>query len=82
MKTVTVARDAGGGKEGILSKQEVKLPLGCALWTALVMLSAIPAWITHVVVCLSAGKWGFLIAGAIAFPIAVVHGWGIWFGWW
>ena len=38
------------------------------------------SWITHVVVCLGAGKWGFLIAGAILFPIAVIHGTGIWFG--
>jgi hypothetical protein len=40
------------------------------------------AWITHVVVCLSDDKWGFLIAGAICFPVAIVHGIGIWFGIW
>jgi len=40
------------------------------------------SWITHVVVCLKACAWGFLIAGAIAFPIACVHGTGIWFGLW
>jgi hypothetical protein len=40
------------------------------------------AWLTHVVVCLTAGKWGFLIAGAIFFPVAIVHGIGIWFGVW
>ena len=39
----------------------------------------IASWITHVVVCLGAAKWGFLIAGAILFPIAVIHGTGIWF---
>lgn len=39
------------------------------------------SWITHVVVCLGASKWGFLIAGAIMFPVAVIHGTGIWFGW-
>jgi hypothetical protein len=38
------------------------------------------AWLTHVVTCLSEGRWGFLIAGAIAFPIAIVHGIMIWFG--
>ena len=38
------------------------------------------SWLTHVVVCLGASKWGFLIAGAILFPIAVIHGTGIWFG--
>ena len=40
----------------------------------------VASWITHVVVCLGSAKWGFLIAGAILFPIAVIHGTGIWFG--
>ncbi|WP_241624488.1 hypothetical protein [Rosenbergiella epipactidis] len=43
---------------------------------------AVSAWITHIVICLSAGKWGFLIAGALVFPIAVIHGTGHWFGMW
>jgi hypothetical protein len=38
------------------------------------------AWITHIVVCLSEEAWGFLIAGAIMFPIAIIHGIGLWFG--
>ena len=43
---------------------------------------ALAAWITHVVVCLKAGSWGFLIAGAIMFPVAVIHGTGAWFNVW
>lgn len=42
----------------------------------------IGAWMTHVIVCFKAGSWGFLIAGAIFFPIAWVHGTGVWFGAW
>lgn len=38
------------------------------------------AWLTHVIVSLSEGSWGFLIAGAIFFPIGIVHGVGLWFG--
>lgn len=38
------------------------------------------AWLTHIVFCLSSGAWGFLIAGAIMFPVAIIHGVGIWFG--
>lgn len=38
------------------------------------------AWFTHVVVCLKAASWGFLLAGAIFFPVGCVHGTGIWFG--
>ena len=38
------------------------------------------AWMTHIVVCLQTAAWGFLIAGAIVFPIAWIHGTGIWLG--
>jgi hypothetical protein len=40
------------------------------------------AWCTHLYVCFNQNRWGFLIAGAVCFPIAIVHGIGIWFGWW
>ena len=38
------------------------------------------AWLTHVVFCLSSAAWGFLIAGALLFPIGIIHGVGLWFG--
>lgn len=40
------------------------------------------AWLTHIYVCFSGNRWGFLIAGALFFPIAIIHGIGIWFGVW
>ena len=40
------------------------------------------AWITHIIVCIKAASWGFLLAGAFVFPVAWIHGTGIWFGWW
>ncbi len=40
------------------------------------------AWFTHVITCLGTEAWGFLVAGAVFFPIGVVHGVGIWFGVW
>lgn len=43
-------------------------------------LVSLAAWLTHVVVCLKAGSWGFLIAGAIFAPVGVIHGIMIWFG--
>ncbi len=49
--------------------------LGIVAWV-------VAAWITHVVVCLKTASWGFLIAGAIMFPVAVIHGTGAWFGAW
>ncbi len=51
------------------------------VWGGLAIAS-VSAWITHVVVCIQTEQWFFLIAGAIAFPIAIVHGVGIWFGAW
>lgn len=38
------------------------------------------AWVTHVIICLSTAAWGFLVAGAILFPIAIIHGAMIWMG--
>lgn len=43
---------------------------------------SIGGWLQHLYTCFSQGKWGFLIAGAICFPVAVIHGWGIWLGIW
>ena len=40
------------------------------------------SWLTHIMVCLSEGSWGFLVAGALFFPVAWVHGIGVWFGAW
>jgi hypothetical protein len=47
-----------------------------------IFLTCAAAWLTHVVTCLSDGLWGFLIAGALVFPIGIIHGVGIWFGVW
>jgi hypothetical protein len=41
--------------------------------------TAITAWLTHVLTCLNEGLWGFLIAGAIMFPIGIIHGIWLWF---
>ena len=46
---------------------------------ALVMIAA---WFQHLYRCFTEEAWGFLIAGAIFFPIAMVHGLGIWIGLW
>lgn len=43
-------------------------------------IACIVAWLTHVITCLSLGLWGFLVAGALLFPIGVIHGIMIWFG--
>lgn len=50
-------------------------------WLAIVSVS-FAAWLTHVIVCISAKLWLFLIVGAIMAPIGIVHGIGVWFGAW
>lgn len=54
--------------------------MGCTIPFILLFLSAIPAWLTHIFFCLSHSAWGFLIAGALCFPIGIIHGWGLWMG--
>lgn len=48
--------------------------------TVTIVIACVAAWFTHVFVCLSTSAWGFLIAGALMFPIAILHGFGIWLG--
>jgi len=43
-------------------------------------IAAIAAWLTHVITCLGVGAWGYLVAGAIFFPVAIIHGVMIWLG--
>jgi uncharacterized membrane protein YccC len=67
-------------------KGEVKLEkltnsIGSSLGIAIFIMS-IGSWFTHLYVCFTEERWGFLIAGAIFFPIAIVHGFGAWFGFW
>ena len=46
----------------------------------IIFIVCVAAWFTHIIHCLSEEAWGFLIAGAIMFPIAIIHGIGLWFG--
>lgn len=43
-------------------------------------LTLIAGWVTHIIVCIQTASWALLIAGALMFPIGIVHGIGIWFG--
>jgi hypothetical protein len=37
------------------------------------------AWLTHIFWCFGHAAWGFLVAGAIFFPIGILHGFYLWF---
>lgn len=45
-------------------------------------LLSVAGWLTHLYVCFTDDRWGFLIAGAIFAPVGVIHGWGHWVGAW
>ena len=45
-------------------------------------LTCFAGWLNHLYICFTQGLWGFLIAGALAFPIGVIHGLGNWAGFW
>ena len=49
--------------------------IGVVIW-----LVAIAGWITHIVVCITAKAWLFMIVGAMIIPVAVFHGWSVWLG--
>ena len=49
---------------------------------AFLMLLGLAAWFQHLYTCFTEESWGFLVAGAIFFPVAIVHGVGIWLGAW
>jgi predicted neutral ceramidase superfamily lipid hydrolase len=47
---------------------------------SLLLFSPIIAWLTHVITCIQTEKWLLLLAGAIMFPIGILHGFGLWIG--
>ncbi len=53
-----------------------------AIFQLILGIISVLAWFTHLLVCFTDDRWGFLIAGALMFPVAIVHGVGIWFGFW
>jgi hypothetical protein len=55
---------------------------GCGLVIFLIGLLCFAGWLTHIVVRLVHHEWIMMLAGAIAFPVGVIDGWGLWFHWW
>ena len=53
---------------------------GCGFAFFALWMSAIAAWITHVVVCIKASAWVLLLFGCIVAPVGVIHGFGVWLG--
>lgn len=49
------------------------------LWMFLVA-SSVFAWFTHIIYSIMNEQFILLVAGAILFPIGIIHGWMVWFG--
>lgn len=49
------------------------------MWPFIIAVICILAWFTHLFTCFSEDMWGLLIAGAIFFPIGIIHGVYLWF---
>ena len=58
----------------------MKIETGCGIMSLVLLLAAIPAWITHVVVSIQTEQWVLLVVGALVAPVGVIHGFGIWLG--
>lgn len=44
----------------------------------IITILSIFAWLTHIFYCFGNAAWGFLMAGAIFFPIGILHGFYLW----
>jgi hypothetical protein len=51
--------------------------MGNVIGIGIVIMSVL-AWFNHIFTCFAEGMWGFLIAGAIFFPIGIFHGMWLW----
>lgn len=40
------------------------------------------SWLTHVIASIESDSWGLLISGLLFYPVAFIHGTGVWFGAW
>ncbi|KKL80522.1 hypothetical protein LCGC14_2003890, partial [marine sediment metagenome] len=52
------------------------LAIGAGLAYIAFGLLVLAGWLTHIIVTIQTAKWILLLAGAILFPIGIIHGWG------
>ena len=61
------------------TREQINL-LRAAIFVAGCTIVPFLAWITHIISTIHNEQWLLLIGGALAFPIGILHGTGIWFG--
>src|SRR4051794_12257322 len=77
----TETTDAAGAlvmRRSRFGAMDLQTALTCLLCAAI----CYAAWLTSIVFCAAHGARPLLIAGAIFFPVGVIHGIGVWFGGW
>jgi hypothetical protein len=60
-------------------RKDITMP---ALALLFFVIFCIASWFNHLYICFTEEAWGFLVAGAIIVPIAVIHGAGNFLGVW
>jgi hypothetical protein len=68
--------------ETAVNKNKNEGKMNNLIWGLVLLAVSVAAWLQHLFTCFTEGAWGFLIAGALFFPVAIVHGVGNWFGLW
>lgn len=56
----------------------MKLETSAGLLLICTLVLSASAWFTHIFYCFAHDAWGFLVAGALFFPIGIVHGFWLW----
>lgn len=57
-------------------KEDMTVQIGAGLMIGIPIL----AMLTHILTCLAEGTYVLLLAGAVFFPVGIIHGIGIWIG--
>jgi len=68
-----------GGQIHLFTEVTLNYSIERILMAYLIGIVCFAAWLNHIFTCFSQEMWGFLIAGALFFPIGILHGFYLWF---
>lgn len=60
----------------------MKAAISTIIFAIVFALTAMAAWVTHVIACIQAHAWILLFAGIFVPPIGWIHGVMVWLGMW
>lgn len=50
------------------------------LWPIGLFIVIMAAWATHIITAIAVKAWLFMVVGALIAPVAIAHGFAVWFG--